>query len=70
MVGKESSESFGVVVSGRAAVSETQPVANPPGENGFFSTAVETCRTVASDRIGEIAVMRRPISPSVSVGSR
>ena len=37
---------------------------------GFFSTAPETCRTVASARIGETTESRRPISLSVSGGTR
>jgi uncharacterized membrane protein YadS len=70
MVGKESSASCGVVVCGRAAVSATQPVAMPEIANGFFSTAPETCRTVAIARIGETTESRLPISVSVSFGTR
>ena len=46
---------------GRAAVSATQPVAAPVTAKGFLSTADETCRTVASARIGEIAASRIPV---------
>ena len=70
MVGNDSSASCGVVVCGRAAVSATQPVAMPASANGFFSTDPETWRTVASARIGETTESLRPISLSVSFGTR
>ena len=70
MVGKASSESSGVPVCVRAAVSATQPLAKPAAANGFFSTAPETCRTVASDRIGEMTLSLRPISSSTCGGTR
>jgi hypothetical protein len=59
-----------VLVCGRAAVSATQPTAGPLIENGFFSTAEETCRTEAMERIGDRVDSRRPISASVSFGTR
>ncbi len=48
----------------------TQPVESPAAANGFFSTAEDTVRTVESARIGETAEIRRPISVSVSGGTR
>jgi hypothetical protein len=70
MVGKASSASCAEFVCGRAAVSATQPVASPVVANGFFSTAEDTVRTVERARIGEMTEMRRPISVSVSGGTR
>jgi hypothetical protein len=58
------------LVCGREAVSATQPVAAPVMANGFLSTPVETWRTEAMERIGEISASRRPISRSVSSGTR
>ena len=59
-----------MAVWGRAAVSATQPTAGPETVNGFFSTAAETCLTAAIDRIGDNADSLRPISASVSSGTR
>ena len=70
MVGKDSSASCALPVCGREAVSATQPAAMPEVAKGFFSTVPETCRTVASARIGETVDSRRPISVSVSGGTR
>ena len=59
-----------MLVCGRAAVSATQPVDRPEAANGFFKTAEETVRTVDSARMGEAMEIRRPISLSVSGGTR
>ena len=48
----------------------TQPTAGPEIEKGFFSTADDTCRTEAMERIGDSTDSRRPISVSTSAGTR
>ena len=48
----------------------TQPVAGPAVMNGFLYTLVDTSRTDAMPRIGEIAASRLPISCSTSGGTR
>ena len=53
-------------VSGRAAVSATQPQATPAVETGFRNTPAATVLTVAISRIGEAAISRRSMARSVS----
>ena len=70
MVGKVSSASVGELVSGRVAVSATQPVDGPVMAKGFLYTLALTTRLPAIARIGEMFFTPRITAASVSSGTR
>ena len=70
MAGKLISESVGLAVCGRAAVSPTQPVAGPVVEKARLYCPPEITRTAEMARIGDTLARRRSTSRSTVSGTR